>query len=78
MHLSVVLKVTTLYNVCSVHRGVMCSTSGDIMSTSGEIMSTPGDIMSTLGDIMMHVGDIMSTSEDVQYIGGCSVHWSFQ
>ena len=26
---------------------------------------------------MMHVGDIMSTSGDVQYIGGCSVHWGF-
>ena len=30
------------------------------------------------GDIMIHVGDTMSTSGDVQYIGGCSVHRSFQ
>ena len=30
--------------------------------------------MSTSGDIMMNVGDTMSTSGDVQYIGGCSVH----
>ena len=52
----------TLYNVCSVHRGVF--------STLGDIMSTLGDIMSTLGDIMSTLGDIMSTSGDVQYIGG--------
>ena len=38
-------------------------------------MSTLEDIMSKFwGDIMMHLGDIMSTSGDVQYIGGCSVH----
>ena len=31
--------------------------------------------MSTSGDIMINVGDTMfSTSGDVQYIGGCSVH----
>ena len=48
---------STLYNVCSVHRGVF-STLGGIMSTLGDIMSTLGDIMSTLGD--------------VQYIGGIS------
>ena len=34
----------TLYNVCSVHRGDIMSTSGDIMSTSGDIMSTSGDV----------------------------------
>ena len=51
----------TLYNVCSVHRG-MFSTSG--------VFSTSGDSMSTLGDIMSISGDIMSTSRDVQYIGG--------
>ena len=37
-----------------------------------------GDTMSTSGDIMSTSGDIMSTSGDVQYIGGCSVHRSFQ
>ena len=26
-------------------------------------------------DTMSISGDIMSTSGDVQYIGGCSVHW---
>ena len=29
-----IIQITTLYNVCSVHRG-MFSTSGDTMSTSG-------------------------------------------
>ena len=55
--------IITLYNVCSVHRG-------DIMSTSGGIMMHVRDTMSTSGEIMMHVGDTMSTSGDVQYIGG--------
>ena len=31
--------------------------------------------MEGVGDIMMNVVDTMSTSGDVQYIGGCSVHW---
>ena len=30
------------------------------------------------GTSCVHQVDIMSTLEDVQYIGGCSVHWSFQ
>ena len=37
----------TLYNVCSVHRG-MFSTWG-LFGTSGDTMSTSGDIMSILG-----------------------------
>ena len=45
--------IVTLYNVCSVHRG-MFSTSG---------------VFSTLGDTMSTLGDIMSTSGGVQYIG---------
>ena len=36
---------------CSVHRG-------DIMSTSGDVQS--------IGDIMMHMEDIVSTSRDVE------------
>ena len=36
-------RVSTLYNVCSVHRE-MFSTLGDTMSTSGDIMSTSGDV----------------------------------
>ena len=39
---------------CSVHRG-------DIMSTSGDVQS--------IGDIMMHMEDIVSTSRDVEQIG---------
>ena len=32
--------------------------------------------MSTSGEYHEYIGeDIMSTSGDVQYIGGCSVHW---
>ena len=57
--------ITTLYNVCSVHRG-MFSTSG-VFSTSGDIMSTSGDF-STSGGIMMNVGGYH------EYIRGCSVH----
>ena len=58
---NVIGEVITLYNVCSVHRG-MFSTSGDTMSTSGDITSTSGGVQ--------YRGDIMSTSGDVQYIGG--------
>ena len=36
-------------------------------------MSTLGDIMSKLG-VFRTSGNIVSTSGDVQYIGGCSVH----
>ena len=36
-------------------------------------MSTSG-VFSTSGGYHDACGDIMSTSEDVQYIGGCSVH----
>ena len=36
-----------------------------------------GDTMSTSGGYH-EWGDIMSTSGDVQYMGGCSVHRSFQ
>ena len=72
----------TLYNVCSVHRG-MFSTSGggqyiggwsvhrgDTMSTSGGYHEYIGGCSVHRGDIMMNVGDTMSTSGDVQYIGG--------
>ena len=51
------LKVNTLYNVCSVHRG-------DTMSTSG-VFSTSGHIMSTLGDVQ-YIGGYH------EYIGGIS------
>ena len=63
----------TLYNVCSVHRG-MFSTSGDIMSTLGDIMSTSGDVQ-YIGDIMMHVGEYHDACGGYhEYIEGCSVH----
>ena len=48
------------------------STSGDIMSTLGDFMSISGDFMSTLG------GYHDAGGEYHEYIGGCSVHWSFQ
>ena len=52
---------TTLYNVCSVHRG-MFSTSGRYHDhTSGDIMSISGGY-STLGDIMS-TSEMFSTSE---------------
>ena len=38
-----------------------------------------GDTMSTSGGYHEYIGrDIMSTLGNVQYIGGCSVHQSFQ
>ena len=49
------------------------------MSTSGDTMSTSGGYHEYIGGISrVHRGDITSTSGDVQYIGGCSVHQSFQ
>ena len=58
--------VITLYNVCSVHRG-MFSTSGDVQYIGGCSVHR-GDIMSTSGDIMSTSGGYH------EYIGGCSVH----
>ena len=60
--------INTLYNVCSVYRGIFSrlggfNTSGDIMSTFGDIMSTSGDFMCTSWDNVIHVGDIMSMLE---------------
>ena len=55
--------VSTLYNVCSVHRGDIMSTLGMFITLGGyheyigDTMSTSGDTMSTSGDIMMHVGE---------------------
>ena len=84
---SLTLRIT-LYNVCSVHRGVF-STSGDTMSTSGGYHEYIGGCSVHRGDIMMNVGgyheyiggcsvhrrDTMSTSGGYhEYIGGCSVH----
>ena len=57
--LQMVDRLTTLYNVCSVHRG-MFITSGDVQYIEG---------------CSVHQGDIMSTSGGYpEYIGGCSVH----
>ena len=47
------------------------------MSTWG-MLSTSGDTMSTSGGYHEYIGGISSTSGDVQYIRGCSVHLSFQ
>ena len=57
--------IDTLYNVCSVHRG-MFNTSGDVQYIGGcsihrKVFSTSGDIISTSGGYH-------------EYIGGCSVH----
>ena len=60
--------VITLYNVCSVHRGIPSVHRGDIMSTSGDIMSTSGGYREYMG--------VFSTLGGYhEYIGGCSVHW---
>ena len=64
----------TLYNVCSVHRG-MFSTSAGVQYIGGSHEYIVGiswvhrGVFSTSGDIMMHVGGYH------EYIGGCSVHW---
>ena len=41
-------------------------------------MSTWGDIMSTSGGYHEYIGGYHEYIGDVQYIGGCSVHRSFQ
>ena len=64
----------TLYNVCSVDWRVF-STSRDTMSTSGAYHEYIGGVQYIGGISWTHWGDTMSTSGDVQYIGGCSVHW---
>ena len=82
------LITNTLYNVCSVHRGMWyiggCGTSGDVvhrgdtMSTSEDIMST-SEMFSTMGDTMSTSGDIISTSGG--YHDACGgyheyiIHW---
>ena len=74
--------ITTLYNVCSVHRG-MFSTSGGYHEYIGGIPWVHrGDTMSTSGGYHEYIGGIswvhrgvLSTSEGYhEYIGGCSVH----
>ena len=82
LHILVEL-VLTLYNVCSVHRGVFSTLGGyheDVggyheyiggVRYIGDITMHVGDIMSTLGDTMSTSGD---TSGDVQYIGDIMMH----
>ena len=53
---------TTLYNVCSAHRGMF--------STSGDTMSTSGGYHEYIGGCSVHRRDTMSTLGGVQYIGG--------
>ena len=45
----------------------------------GDTMSTSGDVQYIGGIPCVHRGDILSTSGGYhEYIGGCSVHRSFQ
>ena len=74
----------TLYNVCSVHRGIPRVHRG-IISTSEEHHEYIGgcslyqrDTMCTSGGYHDTCGGIMSTLGDVQYIRGCLVHRSLQ
>ena len=62
--------IFTLYNVCSVHRG-MFSTLG-VFSTSGDIMMNVGGYHEYIGGCSIHQRDTMSPSGDVQYIGRIS------
>ena len=70
------LGILTLYNVCSVHRG-MFSTSGGVQYIGGyheyiggDTMSTSGEYHEYIGGCSVHRRDTMSTSGGVQYIGG--------
>ena len=58
------MDIVTLYNVCSVHRGMLSTLVrvqyiGRTMSTLGDIISTSG-VFSTLGDIMISSGFLFS------------------
>ena len=82
---------STLYNVCSAHRG-MFSTSG-YHEYIGGCSVHRGEYHEYIGGCSVHRGDTMSTSGDTmstsggyheyiggyhEYIGGCSVHrWMF-
>ena len=60
-------EVLTLYNVCSVHRGVF--------STLGGYHEYIGGYHEYIGGCSVHRRDAMSTSGGYpEYIGGCSVH----
>ena len=67
--------LTTLYNVCSVHRGDIMSTSGGYHEYIGGCSVHRG-IHEYIGGIpLVHRGDIMSTSGGYhECIRGCSVH----
>ena len=52
----------TLYNVCSVHRGMFSTLEG--------YHEYIGGYYEYIGGCSVHRKDTMNTSEDVQYIGG--------
>ena len=64
--------ISTLYNVCSVHRE-MFNTSGGVQYIGGISWVHRGISWVHRGISWVHRG-MFSTSGDVQYIGGCSVH----
>ena len=73
-------RIPTLYNVCSVHRGISwvhrggnheyirgCSVHrGNVMMNVGDTRSTLGNVQYIRGIPWVHRGDTMSTSGDVQ------------
>ena len=64
--------VFTLYNVCSVHRG-MFSTSGGIQYIGDTMSSACGGYHEYNWGCSVHWGDTMSTSGGYhEYIGGIS------
>ena len=63
------LFITTLYNVCSVHRGMFQYIGGG----GGGCSVHQGDTMSSLGGYHEYIGGYHD-----EYIGGCSVHRGFQ
>ena len=65
-----VMLINTLYNVCSVHRGIF-STSGDTMSTLGCSVHQ-GDIMMQVGEQVGKNLSISSENPDVLNIPQCT------
>ena len=61
-------QVSTLYNVCSVHRGATMSTSEDVQYIGEISWYMWGDAMSTSGGCSSTSGGYH------EYIGRCSVH----
>ena len=67
--------IFTLYNMCSVHRGDIMSTSGEYHEYIGGYHEYIGGYHKYIGGRSVHRGDIMMNVGGYhEYTGGCSVH----